>query len=296
MAKKFPLRPISGGTNHGTRLIRYNYWRTGYGLNAPPNLDFYVVQAGEFHTKTNYLTGSFEVTQPSQFFYHLAGRATLEYPGHRLPVANGDLFIIPPQHTFTYSSNKSMKHHWFAIEGNWPDALGEPKIQLLSFGDDSEIEAMFVEMREILILRKPGYPLRAVSIFYELLARLEEISGTAAAPESTYPEAVRNAITFLRENYAVAFNAADTAAAVGLSPSHLRALFEKWLGESPRRFHTRYRIEQAKRLLSKQNLPVSEVALYLGFSDVHHFSRVFKQVTGIAPSRYSKLQHFGDQE
>ena len=295
MAKKFPLRPISGGTNYGSRLIRYNYWRTGYGLSDPPNLSFYIVQAGEFHTKANYMTGSFEVTQQTQFFYHLAGEAVLEYSGHQQAIATGDIFIIPPQYAFTYSSKQSMKHHWFAIEGDWPDVLGEPKIQALSFGGDAEVEALFVEMREILILRKPGYPLRAIGIFYELLARLEEVSGSATAPESAYPEAVRNAITYLRENYAVVFNATETAAAVGLSPSHLRALFEKWLGESPKRFHTRYRIEQAKRLLSKQNLPVSEVALYLGFSDVHHFSRVFKQVTGIAPSRYSELQQSDNQ-
>jgi AraC-like DNA-binding protein len=156
----------------------------------------------------------------------------------------------------------------------------------LSFGGDPEIEAMFVEIREVLILGKPGYALRAVGIFYELTARLEEIHGTTGTSESTYPEVVRNAIIYLRENYGTAYSAAATAAAVGLSTSHLRALFEKWLGESPKRFHSRYRIEQAQRLLSKQNLPVSEVALHVGFSDVHHFSRVFKQFTGLAPSRY----------
>jgi AraC-like DNA-binding protein len=33
---------------------------------------------------------------------------------------------------------------------------------------------------------------------------------------------------------------------------------------------------------------VAEVALHVGFTDPHHFSRVFKQVMGVAPSHYNK--------
>jgi AraC-like DNA-binding protein len=128
--------------------------------------------------------------------------------------------------------------------------------------------------------------LRAIGLFYELMGRIEERSGTATR-ESAYPEAVRNAITFLRENYDVPFSAARTAETVGLSASYLRALFERWLGESPKRFHTRCRMEQAKRLLREQQLTVAEAAFHVGFTDVAHFSRIFKQVVGIAPRDYA---------
>ncbi len=291
MINSLPSRPISGGTNNGGRPRRYNYWRTGYGLSIPANLDFYVAQAGEYHCKPDYITGSFEHTHQTQVFYHLSGQASFESPGYKEPVSRGQILIVPSHHSFTYSSRQGMKHHWFALGGSWPRVLGDLNVQILSPGYDTEIEAMFVEIREILILRKPGYPLRAVGVFYELMARVEEISGTSAAPESAYPEAVRNAIIFLRENYAAPFSAAETAAAVGLSQSHLRALFEKWLGESPKRFHTRCRINQAKRLLSEQRLSVFEVAFHVGFNDAHHFSRVFKQITGVSPGRYAELQH-----
>jgi transcriptional regulator GlxA family with amidase domain len=181
-----------------------------------------------------------------------------------------------------------MKYHWFVLEGIWPRVLGELKIQHRCLDYDAEVEAMLIELREVLILRKPGYALRSIGVFYEVVARVEEISGVSAVPESAYPEAVRNALIFLRENYAVPFDAAQTAAAVGLSQSHLRALFDKWLGESPKQFHTRCRIDQARRLLNEQRLPVVEVAFHVGFTDPHHFSRVFKQMMGVAPSYYNK--------
>jgi two-component system response regulator YesN len=167
--------------------------------------------------------------------------------------------------------------------------LGDKALQILPFPYDEAIDTAFVQLRETLILRRPGYQLRAISIFYELVARIEEVSGTSA-PESAYPETVRNAIIFLRESYASPFSAAKTAAVVGLSASHLRALFEKWLGESPKRFHTRCRIDQAKRLLREQNLRVAEVAFHVGFRDAAHFSRIFKQVTGIAPNGYARQE------
>ena len=129
---------------------------------------------------------------------------------------------------------------------------------------DAEIAARLGDVRELLILHQPGYPLRALGLFYALSARLEELLHPAAVPESAYPEAVRNAIVYLQENFQSPYNAAATAATVSLSQSHLRALFEKWVGESPHRFHTRCRIDQARRLLSEQKLPVSQVALLVG--------------------------------
>ena len=287
--KKSPARPIAGGTNNGTRWNRYHYWRTGYGVNMPDRLDFHLTQAGEFHCKPDYLTGNFELTDQTQLFYHLEGQATFEYPGHRLNVQAGDLLIRPPFQTFTYGSQRGAKYHWLALGGDWPRVLGPREIKHYAFGLDDKIEAALVEIREVLILRRPGYPIRAVSGFYELIARLEDLSQNVK-PESAYPEVVRNAIVFLRENARGSFSATETARAVGVSPSHLRALFERWLGESPRRFHMGCRIELAKRLLSEQNYSVFEVATHIGFADVHHFSRVFKQMTGVAPSRYMQQQ------
>lgn len=293
--KKLPPRPIIGGTANGSRLTRFDYWRTGYGGNQA-NLDFYVAQAGEYHCKPGYTASDLEyLPHQTHLFYHIEGDATFRYKNHTVRPTCGDIIIVPPNLSFRYSSSEAMKHHWFGIEGIWPTVLGsQPQVQNLTLEPDSEIEELFVEMREVLILQKPGYALRAVAIFYELLARIAERS-QSSSPESLYPDVVRNAIVYLRENYASPFNSAEAAAAVGVSPSYLRALFEKWLGESPKKFHTRHRIQQAKRLLSRQNLPVSEVAFHVGFADVHHFSRVFKQNTGVAPSEYAKLRHNQNQ-
>jgi len=49
------------------------------------------------------------------------------------------------------------------------------------------------------------------------------------------------------------------------------------------------RISHAKRLLQTNlNMPVGEVAQKCGYDDIGHFSRVFKQVTGLSPTQFRK--------
>ncbi len=283
-----PLRPISGGTNDGIRPLRYDYWRTGYGIPITPAPDFWVAQAGKYHCKPRYKTGNFEHSERIQLFYHLEGGAMLENGHFLLPasVARGDLLVFPRNHPFIYQSNEAIKHHWMGLEGVWPSLFVQQGLHHLSLGYDGEIEAKFVAIREVLILRKPGHALRAIGLLYELMARVAEMVGKTAVSHSAYPDTVQNAITHLRENYAIKYEAASTAAAAGVSQSHLRALFKKWVGESPHQFHTRYRIEQSARLLNEQRLGVAEVAYHLGFADSRHFSRTFKQVMKMSPGKY----------
>jgi AraC-like DNA-binding protein len=279
-------RPIMGGTNRGIRPVRYDYWRVGYGSPESFALDFWIERAGEFHCKPNYVTTHFDHPSSTQFYFHLDGSAAVTANGIKTAVSPGDVLATPFGQPFRYAGKRSMKYHWFAIPNRWPSILGRPQLQWLAHGYDAELETRFVEIREILILQKPGYALRVVGVFYELIARVMERKHTSVA-SSTYPEAVRNALTYLRENVTSPYNATATATAVGLSQSHLRALFEKWVGESPRQYHTRCRIEAAKRLLSQENLSVAQIAMQVGFHDARYFSRVFKRVTGVTPSQYA---------
>lgn len=279
-----------GGTNDGRRPARYTYWRVGYGDAAGLALPFHIERAGEYHCRPSYLTGSIDHPEATQLYYHLEGEATFEQPGRATSVLPGNVLVIPPGQIGYYRAEGGMKYHWLSLGRYWPPEWERAATRLLPLRFDADLEGRFVEIRELLILQKPGYALRAVGAFYDLMARIEELSPwpAAASTRSPYPEAVRNAVTYLREHLSEPYDAGATAAAANLSQSHLRALFERWVGESPRRFHTRSRVEQAARLLREQGFSVSAAALHVGFSDVRHFSRVFKGVTGARPSEWGR--------
>ncbi|MCP5096349.1 MAG: AraC family transcriptional regulator [Chloroflexi bacterium] len=298
MKSKLPQRPVSGGTHHGSRPLFFDYWRVGYGNRERFALDFWVEQAGEYHCKPDhyYLLNEYQIQRWMRVFYLKTGEAQCSFDKNEFTIQAGDLLIVPPDHPFVYQSHYASQYHWFALAGQWPPVWGKPP-QVLHFspGYDAELEAKFVGIRETLILQPPGYPLKAISRFYDLMARLEALRSKSTAAASIYPEAVRNAMIFLQENYKQSFSAAEIAASVHISQSHLRALFEKWVGESPKRYHTRCRIEQARRLLRDQHLLVNDAAARVGYDDVGYFSRVFKRMTGSSPGDYRKKRLLSDE-
>lgn len=72
----------------------------------------------------------------------------------------------------------------------------------------------------------------------------------------------------------------------GLSSRRFGDLFNGAFGTTPNKYLILRRIENAKSMLETQGLTVSEVAELCGFSDVYYFSKVFKQVCGVSPSKW----------
>ena len=75
-------------------------------------------------------------------------------------------------------------------------------------------------------------------------------------------------------------------ALAGFGPERLRHVFRATLGESPHRYVTRRRVERARELLRSTRLPMTEIALRLGFADHSHFTQTFRRQTGLTPSRF----------
>ncbi|MEM7118214.1 MAG: helix-turn-helix domain-containing protein [Chloroflexota bacterium] len=285
-----PLRPILGGTKNGTRPQRYSYWRVGYAAHIPPTLQFWVSQAGEYHSDKPFVSGDFEHTQRYQFYYHLAGAAEIAHENGRFILNPGDLVTIPHKTKFLLTAPKGLRVHWFALEGQFVHfADGAHAVQRFSLGLQPSIETIFVLLRETLIFAQPGSGLKAVALVYELLALIELLQAPPQA-QTIYPDAVRVALSHMREYYFEPFVAEEVAAVCGISAPHLRFLFQKWVGESPQQCHTRLRIEMAQRLLLTQSLTVGEVAKEVGYADPLYFSRVFKKLTGLRPSQFWAAQ------
>ena len=75
----------------------------------------------------------------------------------------------------------------------------------------------------------------------------------------------------------------------GYCDDHLRRLFRRETGMSMLEYLTDIRISYAKKLLSENHrlhYSIAEIGAMCGFYDISYFSRVFKKITGIAPSEF----------
>ena len=69
-------------------------------------------------------------------------------------------------------------------------------------------------------------------------------------------------------------------------PYYLHRVFKKIVGVTIMEYQHQVRIKQAAILLAKTDLSISYIAFKVGYLTLSHFSRVFKNITGISPSRY----------
>jgi AraC family transcriptional regulator len=79
---------------------------------------------------------------------------------------------------------------------------------------------------------------------------------------------------------------ADLAALVGVSPGYLHRAFRATTGQTPLAFINERRVHRAMRILQTENASMAEIALRIGFMSPSHFTRTFRTITGINPSRY----------
>ncbi len=119
--------------------------------------------------------------------------------------------------------------------------------------------------------------------------------GTDAQPhphvESTAPnEIVARALLLMEQNMTAPLKITALAARLGISSRQLDRLFHDALSERPSRAYRRLRLRYAMWLLQNTRRSITEVALDAGFVDSAHFSRHFKQLFSITPSKVDRTK------
>ncbi|MBL7006238.1 MAG: helix-turn-helix transcriptional regulator [Spirochaetia bacterium] len=97
---------------------------------------------------------------------------------------------------------------------------------------------------------------------------------------------VLQVIRYVKQNFSEKVTLAEAAGRVHLSPSYLSKLFKQEMGKPFSEYLNTVRIDEARRMLLHTDSPLGDVAYVCGFEDQSYFTKVFRKVTGTAPSRY----------
>lgn len=92
-------------------------------------------------------------------------------------------------------------------------------------------------------------------------------------------------LNFLRCNYADV-TLKETAEKFNYHPNYLCALLRKETGKNFTELVRGYRLEKACLLLNHSEIPVSEIASLVGYSNISHFYRIFKEKYKVLPSKF----------
>jgi signal transduction histidine kinase/AraC-like DNA-binding protein len=96
----------------------------------------------------------------------------------------------------------------------------------------------------------------------------------------------RKAMAYIHEHYADELSRQDIATHAGVSERYLTRCFNQEAGMTPSTYLTRYRINQACKLLENTDKAITEIAFAVGFSSGSYFGQVFLQQIGLTPHAY----------
>lgn len=82
----------------------------------------------------------------------------------------------------------------------------------------------------------------------------------------------------------------EIAAVAELSPYHFARAFRKSTGKTPQQYLMQQRLERAKELLARADLPIVEVSLRTGFKNQSHFTTLFRKYTNFTPKIWRELK------
>lgn len=153
--------------------------------------------------------------------------------------------------------------------------------------DASTVTNAFLKIEKHLNLQAPYSKAKCFQALYEVLSFLMKSTESEYVP-SQRARLLAPAVTYIAQNYYDGSISNDSLANLcGISTVHFRKTFEKIYGVSPIKYLHNFRLQKAKTLLHSDYDTIEQVALSVGYNSIYHFSKMFKQYTGITPTEYA---------
>ena len=108
------------------------------------------------------------------------------------------------------------------------------------------------------------------------------------ASTSKTDELAESIISILKSKVYSTVNLDEIAGKLYFSKTYVKNVFRKYTGCSVIQYYIDLKIDEAKKLISRNQYSFTEIADKLCFNSVHYFSRLFKQRTDMSPSEYAK--------
>ena len=133
------------------------------------------------------------------------------------------------------------------------------------------------------ISKVSGNELNLLSMLYLFCAEIEK------AREKSYcrkDERIISARKYIDEHFREKGCMEEAIRISGVSERQFRTLYKNAYGVTAGKYILTLKTELAKNLLSVGALPIAEIADLCGFFDIYHFSKAFKNFTGVSPTKY----------
>lgn len=227
--------------------------------------------------------------------YCLDGKGFIQIGKKKYDLKPNTYFIIPKgiPHHYGTSISEPWSIYWAHFCGENSDLLlsrytrdSTPEVQMVPF--DEQRIGLF---KLIFSMLENNYSTRNIEL---VNIKMQELLCSFIYHEELYPsyystDNISSSIKFMKENLVNSYSIKELASHLNYSVSHYSELFKKKTGCSPIQYFNQLKIQKSCQLLFFTDLNIKEICVKTGFEDPYYFSRIFKKLMGISPSKYRHM-------
>lgn len=219
----------------------------------------------------------------------VAGSGWVEAGGQRTRVGSSTAIVLPSgvPHSYGAAVNDPWTIWWCHVRGtDVPELLEAAEIAparvTVSLRAVDRVTALLDEIATS--LERDTTPARLVATSGMAWRLLTQLAVDRLLPEDGTP--LERALRYMEERVDGRVHVPELAAMVGVSPSHLAALFRAATGGGIVAHHLALKMALARTLLDTTDATVGEIGRRVGMDDPFYFSRQFRRTHGVSPSGY----------
>jgi AraC family transcriptional regulator of arabinose operon len=230
--------------------------------------------------------------------YTLGGLGRFGHRGGDLRVGTGDLVLLLPKIPNDYGLEEKLRRwnllwayffpptSWHPLL-KWPEvATGLLRLHLPKGAARIRMVRQLTETHRLNLGSQRHREMFAMNSLEKFLLLCDRIN--PHSEQSRLDPRILQAMDYLCQNLSRPVPIALLARTSGLSISRLAHLFRQQVGQTPHQFLEMQRMAQARQLLELTQESVTAVAAQVGFPDLFHFSRRFRNHFGLSPRNYRR--------
>ena len=228
-------------------------------------------------------------------FLYFFNSVELLVDGEYITTQPGSLIIYDVNTPQWFCSSTALQHDWMHMTGEVPASLKRVGLELnrLYHLPHGQFITSIIWEIESELLTGGTFCREMIDLKYqELLIRLARSCAEEALPvvEPLVEEKFRTIRLHMLARLEEDWSVERLAQIAYLSPSRFYAIYRAVFHISPTADLIHARIDRAKRRLCDTDVPIRQVAESVGYQNTTHFCRQFKQLSGITPKQFRRMQ------
>ena len=240
------------------------------------------------------------------FVFVIDGNATFDIEGTIYEVSIGDILIIPAETWYSAITKDICEYFFFHFSGKIDKVDTMPAFSTINnsfsfYMQKLEHECIYFNLKNsnkdvfdkvytsiINCMEYRSYSTQSGRLLFDAeFSKIMFLLGEIAEQSRNNKSAVvKKMIIYIKKNLTKPLSLSGISSECSISVPYASRIFKKHMNMTVTEYINNEKLYYACELIRNTSMNISEIADYLGYSDVFYFSKLFKKKFGISPSRY----------